>query len=250
MTRLVSSVARSIAVAALALGSTAPLAAQGLAPVTTNAADIATARADSAERPYTRADVAFMTGMVHHHAQAVLMASWAPAANASDAVRTLCARIANAQRDEIRYMQQWLIDRRQPVPVPVFSDTSMTVVMTNPRDTTTASVQGMHQMTGMQMPGMQMAGAHATLMPGMLTQAQLDTLHAARGQEFDLLFLRYMIQHHTGAVTMVHDLFASTGGAQDEIVFKLAADINVDQTTEIARMRRMLVDATLGIQSR
>jgi uncharacterized protein (DUF305 family) len=38
---------------------------------------------------------------------------------------------------------------------------------------------------------------------------------------------------------MVKDLFASTGAAQEETVFKFASDVNVDQTTEIARMERM-----------
>jgi uncharacterized protein (DUF305 family) len=49
-----------------------------------------------------------------------------------------------------------------------------------------------------------------------------------------------MIQHHRGAVTMVSELFGSYGAAQDETVFKFASDVNVDQTTEIARMELML----------
>jgi uncharacterized protein (DUF305 family) len=39
----------------------------------------------------------------------------------------------------------------------------------------------------------------------------------------------------------VKELFATNGAAQDELVFKFASDVNVDQTTEIARMQRMLV---------
>jgi len=77
------------------------------------------------------------------------------------------------------------------------------------------------------------------LMPGMLTQTQMQQLDAARDTEFDRLFLTLMIQHHRGAVSMVKDLFASTGAAQEETVFKFASDVNVDQTTEIARMERM-----------
>jgi uncharacterized protein (DUF305 family) len=79
-------------------------------------------------------------------------------------------------------------------------------------------------------------------MPGMLTPEQLAELVAARGGQFDRTFLAYMIQHHRGAVTMVHDLFATDGAAQDEAVFKLASDIQVDQTTEIARMESMLAE--------
>jgi uncharacterized protein (DUF305 family) len=85
------------------------------------------------------------------------------------------------------------------------------------------------------------------LMPGMLTAEQLKTLDAARGEEFDKLFLIDMIRHHRGAVSMVKDLFGSYGAAQDELVFKFANDVNVDQTTEINRMEKMLASLTLGI---
>jgi uncharacterized protein (DUF305 family) len=85
---------------------------------------------------------------------------------------------------------------------------------------------------------------HDMLMPGMLTEPQMQQLDAARGPDWDRLFLADMIQHHRGAVSMVHDLFESYGAAQDEQVFKFASDVNVDQSTEIARMEKML--ATLG----
>ena len=179
------------------------------------------ARADSARYPYTTADIRFMSGMIGHHAQAIVMAGWAPSHGASPSVRTLCQRIINAQQDEIVTMQQWLRDRRQPVPE---------------ADTTAMA---------MTMPG----GAHEMLMPGMLTDAQMRQLDQARGPGFDRLFLTFMIQHHRGAVSMVRQLFGSYGAAQDEIVFKLASDINVDQTTEIARMERMLAALALGISS-
>src|ERR1700722_4192671 len=93
---------------------------------------------------------------------------------------------------------------------------------------------------------MMMNGHEETmLMPGMLTDAQMKQLDAARGPEFDRLFLTFMIQHNKGALSMVHDLFESYGAAQDEVVFKFANDVSVDQTTEIARMQKML--ATLEI---
>lgn len=78
------------------------------------------------------------------------------------------------------------------------------------------------------------------LMPGMLTPEQMRQLDAARGSEFDRLFLTFMIQHHEGAVTMVRQLFGSAGAAQEDTIFKFASDVSVDQTTEVARMRRML----------
>ena len=188
------------------------------------AAAIAKARVDSARYPYTAADIHFMTGMIGHHAQAIVMADWAPTHGASASVRTLAARIANAQQDEIKTMQQWLSDRQLPVP------------------------DG-HSGMAMMMNGSKMTmnrAEHETLMPGMLTEAQMKRLDAARGPEFDRLFLTYMIQHHRGALTMVKQLFDSYGAAQDQLVFKFASDVNVDQTTEIARMQRMLVAQMFG----
>jgi uncharacterized protein (DUF305 family) len=170
---------------------------------------------------YTEADVRFMTEMIGHHAQAIVMSRLAPERAESPAIRTLAARIINAQRDEIASMQTWLRDRGRPVPSP---------------DTTGAHAG--HDMGGMQ--GME-HGAHAA-MPGMLTAAQLTQLAQARGPVFDRLFLQFMIQHHRGATSMVEQLFAADGAGQDEGVFKLASDINVDQVTGIARMERMLVD--------
>jgi uncharacterized protein (DUF305 family) len=90
---------------------------------------------------------------------------------------------------------------------------------------------------------------HLMLMPGMLTEAQMNQLDAARGAEFDRLFLTFMIQHHRGAVSMVKDLFDTYGAGQDETVFKFASDVNVDQSTEIARMQKMLAALTLGIST-
>jgi uncharacterized protein (DUF305 family) len=88
---------------------------------------------------------------------------------------------------------------------------------------------------------------HHMLMPGMLSEDQMRELDAARGAEFDRRFLSLMIQHHRGAIQMVRELFDAPGAGQDEVVWKFASDVNVDQTTEIARMRRMLVSLTLGI---
>lgn len=170
------------------------------------------ARVDSARMRFTEADVRFMTGMIGHHAQALVMAGLAPTHGASGAVRTLAARIINAQEDEIARMQQWLSDRGQPVPEVEIEGTTLMV----------------H------------GAEHALHMPGMLTPEQMRELAAARGVEFDRLFLRYMIQHHRGAVEMVRELFATDGAGQDEEAFRLASDVRVDQVTEIARMELML----------
>ena len=64
----------------------------------------ALAKADGGRQPYTAADVRFMSGMIGHHAQAVLMAGWAVSHGGSQAVRRLCERIVVGQRDEIGLM--------------------------------------------------------------------------------------------------------------------------------------------------
>lgn len=87
---------------------------------------------------------------------------------------------------------------------------------------------------------------HPILMPGMLTPEQLAQLDRARGAEFDRLFLTLMIQHHQGAVTMVDQLLGAQGAAQDGLVFRFAADVHADQTTEIERMQRMLAALPSG----
>lgn len=174
-------------------------------------AAIARARADSALHLYTAADARFMSGMIGHHSQAIVMAGWAASHGASPEIRTLAGRIINAQQDEIALMTRWLTDRNLPVPAG--------------HDHAAMVAHGDHD---------------AGLMPGMLTAAQMNALDAARGPEFDRLFLTGMIQHHSGAVAMVKTLFGSYGAGQDEAVFKFASDVNVDQTTEIARMEKML----------
>jgi len=209
----------AIAVASSGPSSRAQSPVQSSARAQSDLAAIAKARRDSVRHPYTAADVHFMSGMIGHHAQAIVMANWAPTHGASPSVRTLCERIINAQTDEIATMQQWLRDRQLPVPE--------------------ASATGMK----MVMDGVE----HVMLMPGMLTEEQMKQLDAARGKDFDKLFLTFMMQHHRGAVEMVKDLFDSYGAAQDDLVFKFASDVQVDQTTEIARMQRMLVAISFGI---
>ena len=77
-------------------------------------------------------------------------------------------------------------------------------------------------------------------MPGMLTPEQMAELTAATGEAFDRLFLRYMIQHHEGALTMVDDLFKTPGAGQEGDINAFAADVDSDQRMEIDRMRALL----------
>ena len=205
----------AVLLAALAIGACSSASSHAAArtmPEPAPSTNAARVRADSLRRPYTEADIQFMSDMIHHHAQAIHMAGWAPSHGADPAVQRLAERIINAQQDEIATMGQWLSDRGQPVPQPGSGH----------------SMRAMH------------------LMPGMLTEAQMQQLDQSRGATFDSLFLTFMIQHHRGAVSMVRDLFATPGAARDELVFKFANDVNVDQSTEIARMERMLAALPSG----
>lgn len=194
-----------------------------------DAGAIVRARADSLRYPWVTADVDFMSGMIHHHAQAITISRWAPSHGASASVQRLTARIINAQTDEITIMQTWLKDRRQTVPM---VDSLGNVTMAG-------AAHDMAAMAGHDMGGMAMGQMS---MPGMLTDAQLKELNTARGAEFDRLFLTYMIQHHRGAVSMVKTLFSAQGAGQDETVFKFANDVEVDQSTEIKRMFTMMLE--------
>ncbi len=187
---------------ALALAIMVATASCG-APRVTPAAP-ATPRGTATTLPgYTAADVRFMTGMIGHHQQAIVMCGWADSHGAGDMVRILCGRIVVAQQDEIAFMRRWLLERREPVP-----DTAHTM--------------------------------HGPLMPGMLTPDEMSALDRARGAAWDELLLRSMIRHHQGAITMVEQLIDTPGAAQDAELFRFVSDVNADQNTEIERMTRLL----------
>ncbi|MEX0773204.1 MAG: DUF305 domain-containing protein [Balneolales bacterium] len=174
------------------------------------------ARVDSSRMAFIDADVDFMTGMIGHHAQALIISRLAPKKGAGREIKTLAARIINAQDDEISTMQQWLRDRGQAVPE--------------------VHIDGLNLMVH----GADDHHSGHMDMPGMLSQEQLQKLDNVQGIEFERLFLNYMIEHHKGAVIMVNDLFSIEGAAQGEEAFRLASDIQVDQITEIDRMEQML----------
>lgn len=170
------------------------------------------ARPELVRQPYSAADVKFMAGMVPHHAQAIVMASLAPKNGASHALQLMCERMLISQRDEIAMMRTWLRDRGQTVPAPDATHHTM-------------------DHDGMK---------HDMLMPGMLSEEELAALRKAKGREFDRLFLIGMIKHHQGAISMVEELFASHGAAQDDQVYLFASDVQADQAAEIERMQLML----------
>jgi uncharacterized protein (DUF305 family) len=166
---------------------------------------------------YTQADVRFMQGMIGHHAQALAMVALIPSRTDRADIRALGERIRVSQQDEIKLMKQWLSERHQEIPMEMSH--------------TDASGHQMH------MPGMAMSD---TLMPGMLTPQQMTALANASGTQFVALFLKDMIQHHQGALTMVARLLGTTGSGQEPVVFRFAAEVDTDQRAEIARMSALL----------
>jgi uncharacterized protein (DUF305 family) len=167
---------------------------------------IAAAQArDLSQVQFTGADIKFMQGMIGHHAQAVEMVALVPGRTSSEDVRKLALRIDVSQKDEMNMMREWLLARGQQIP--------------DPRA---------HHMMG------------TMLMPGMLTAEEMERLAAAKGAEFDRLFLEGMIRHHGGAIAMVHDLFATEGAGQTPEIFSYASDVDADQRMEIDRMGSML----------
>lgn len=185
-------------------GGAAPLLQPG-APGAETRSITADKAADLSKVGFTAADVRFMQGMIGHHSQAIEMAALVPTRTVSEDMKRLALRIDLSQADEIAMMKRWLTDRGQTLPDP----------------------HAHHHPGGM--------------MPGMLTVEEMAALAAAKGTEFDRLFLSGMIKHHEGALTMVQDLYGAGGGAgQESDIYGFAADVDADQRMEIDRMRGLL----------
>lgn len=165
--------------------------------------------------PSSPADVRFMQGMIMHHGQAVEMTALIESRTVNKDLRSLGSRISSSQADEIKFMKRWLEARGEPI-------STM-----------------MPEMAGMSMPG---HASHKMLMPGMLSEEQMEALKKAKGEEFDRLFLTGMIQHHGGALIMVKDLFDTAGAGQDAELFNFATDVDSGQRAEIRVMESMLRD--------
>jgi uncharacterized protein (DUF305 family) len=165
--------------------------------------------------PLSAKDIEFMQGMIMHHSQAVEMTALINERSTNKDLRLLGSRISHSQAEEMKYMERWLKVRGEPTSMP---------------------------MPPMQhMPGMDMSKhLHQMLMPGMLTQEQMDGLEKAKGAEFDRLFLTGMIQHHKGALVMVEDLFNTAGAGQDSELFNFATDVDSGQRAEIRIMETIL----------
>ena len=157
-------------------------------------------------------DVAFMQGMIHHHAQALRMTALVPERSADAKVELLAERIDVSQEAEIEQMSDWLRERGESAPE-------------------------LHRLHG------HAHGGGLVVMPGMLSEPELKQLEAASGEEFDRLFLEFMIRHHQGALTMVGQLYAAGGGLESG-ADAFARHVDSDQQIEIGRMEDMLAART------
>jgi uncharacterized protein (DUF305 family) len=172
----------------------------------------------TAPRQPTEADTNFMQGMIMHHAQAVEMTALMEARTKNKALLELGKRISISQSDEIKMMKQWLEEHGKAVP------------------TEHEHMQHMSHMAGMSPMDM----TKMAPMPGMLTPEQMAALKKSTGKMFDHLFLTGMIQHHTGALTMVQELFDTPAAGQDNQLFDFATDVDNTQRAEISIMQGML----------
>jgi uncharacterized protein (DUF305 family) len=154
--------------------------------------------------------------MIMHHAQAVEMTALIESHTENKDVQSLGARISRSQSDEIKFMKRWLATRGQP------------------------SSEAMPHRHHGKMSHEKMSHEPMALMPGMLTSEQMEALRKAKGEKFDQLFLKGMIQHHDGALTMVKDLFDAAGAGQDAELFNFATDVDSGQRAEIRVMQNML----------
>ncbi len=160
-----------------------------------------------ANTSYSPADARFMRDMIPHHHQALEMAELVADRTNRPELIDVAGRINVSQGDEIEFMQQWLGDRGEHVPDPTAHDEMHT---------------------------------HHT-MAGMATPEQMAELAASNGTDFDRLFLKLMITHHEGAVTMVEELLELPGSAYDPVLFDFTTEITNGQTAEIERMNALLV---------
>jgi uncharacterized protein (DUF305 family) len=155
---------------------------------------------------YVEQDVLFVRDMLHHHSQAIQMTGYVDERTTDEDIRLLAERMDVSQTDEITQLETWLQTRGEPV--------------RDPDDSHAHSAESM---------------------PGLLTDAELAELEAAQGEEFERLFLAYMIRHHEGAIQMVTELYAE-GGGQESDIDAFARHVEADQGIEIARMTELLAE--------
>ena len=190
--------------------------------------------------PFTAADIRFMRDMIPHHQQALDMAALVADRTGQSSIVDLATRIETSQRDEIQFMEDWLIARGQPKP-----DRSWEHHVGGMNHDSEHQGHNNHHghhatQSGAATPNQPVASEH--IMEGMATMAEMQQLEASEGQAFDELFLRLMITHHQGALTMVEDLLDTQGSARDPAFYEFVTDVQNDQDAEINRMLAMVND--------
>jgi uncharacterized protein (DUF305 family) len=175
-----------------------------------------------AETRFSPQDVRYMQDMIHHHHQAVQMAALVAGRTSRQEILDVAGRITESQADEMKFMQTWLRERGQSAPDP-------------------SSAHGAHGHGG------------SADMAGMATAAQMAELAAARGPQFERLFLERMIAHHEGALTMTEKLLKQPGSAYDPALETFTTDVTNEQKAEIKRMGsllgRLLPDPRSGLKA-
>lgn len=233
--------------------SATPIASDQTPAVNLNTSDmerIYWERITAGRSRFVQADVNFISAMILHHSQALIMSRMVPDQTRNQTLHILAARIINAQVDEIATMQKWLRDRKQNIPIVDFDGINLVLTVEKSseiRNLPTSSAPTMGRERSLVSAE---HGGHVDLpinhnnMPGMLMLAQLQELSALSDAAFDVKFLEFMIQHHTGAIFMVDELMAADGATNDEESYRLAVDIYAEQVTEIDMMKLMLEELT------
>ena len=200
--------------------------------------------ADEASRltgaSFTAADLRFMRDMIPHHQQALDMSALVADRTGQNAIVDLARRIETSQRDEIEFMENWLAARGQPKPDRSWAH-HVGGMHHAPADHSQHSNESDHSAHMSQaQPNQPVESEH--IMEGMATLAEMKQLEDSQGQAFDRLFLRLMITHHQGALTMVEDLLDTQGSARDPAFYEFVSDVQNDQEAEIDRMFAMVND--------
>lgn len=174
------------------------------------------------------ADVAFATGMIPHHAQALAMVDMTAGRDLDPEVRQLTDDIRAAQAPEIEKMAGWLRDWDEPVPPTVRDHMHADDGMGD----------GMDGMDGESQKGENDGmGDGMGDMPGMMSGSDFTALANASDAEFQRMWLQMMIEHHEGAVEMAQT--EQEKGAFGPAL-ELARDIESSQEAEIEHMKELL----------
>jgi uncharacterized protein (DUF305 family) len=144
---------------------------------------------------YNEADVMFLRMMIPHHEGAIEMAQLVPERTDRQELIELAKQIITTQRAEIEQMRMMLKEAGES------PDESMDMRM--------------------------------DMRSGSMDPKQMETLRSLRGCEFDLMFIKMMIEHHRGAITMAKDVLENGRSPKVE---QLARNIIQAQRAEIKQM--------------